>query len=696
MNFDSPTVRKILDDIRKDPADGSHWHHLLVACFDQKDSESFETYQIIAEALDQLAKKQNDRSVRGRTSRILLTSAQKEALYRLACQPLDIHTLTEVGRLLLEDFSRPAEAGRLFERAHRLAPSDADLVRWIEQCRNGSQPRPALAEDILPQDAPSGPLRSLARADVRRLMRMTSAVHPRLLGPSPTPAIQDAALPAPVTPSETIVPAENSKRQLLAALDALLDALIKEDLAQITAALPEVEKQAQDPITRGLALTLAARTLHRKADHEAALHTYQRALHALPEIASLHFAQASIYHELGRFEDAKNVYRGVISRFPRHDRAWANLGALHYHLGELTEAEACYRRALEIQPEAPAIWNDFASILTDRGQHPQALDALAEVIARAPHHPEAWLKRGLLLLEQNDLPAACEAIEHHITLHGASPLALTTMAIIQARSGESSEALHICQQLPDDPATAAARANAWMETALAFEQNDDFSQALDCLQQSAAIESANYAVWMRIGQICRRNQALDQAASAFLRAAELAPDQVLPWSELALTRYKMEQFAEAAEAFERAFSLFPEQAELSYNAGVAWEKAGRLPEAAAAYQRTITLQADHASARINLSQLYMQSNQPEKAISCLQGLVLVRPDYARAWFALGLIYEDIRQWNEAIRCLEKAIMIDASLREVWTHLAYVYRKEGREDDARRALLNAQPLTSPDT
>lgn len=689
MNFESPAVRKILDGIRKNPADSGHWHHLLIACFDQKDSESFETYQIVADAVDQLAQAQKLATVGGRTVRVLLASRQKEAFLRLSQHPLDIHAMTDVGKVLLEDFSRASDAKKLFERALRLAPSDADLVRWIERCGQPPAERAPAAGEIDTQDAPSGPVPGASsRSDVRRMMRMTSRVAPRLLGPaSSSPPTTPVPAPVPMAPARASVPEADFAR----AFDSVLDAINKDDLDALTRALPDLEKHAAAPPSRGLALTLAARTFHQHGRHDAALSAYQRALHALPEVASLHFAQASVYHELGRTEDAKNVYRGVIARFPNHDRAWSNLGAIHYELDEYPEAEACYRRALEINPASATLWNDFTTVLMERGDHARALQAVDELIQREPAHAEAWLKRGMILLEQNDLPGASDAIQRQLAAHGSSPLALATMAIIQARSGESAEAYQICRQMGADPSVAAALSNAWLETALVFEQNDDFPRALECLKQSVELDGGQTMAWVRLGLICRRNGALEESETALARATGTGPTEIRAWSELGLTRYKLGRHAEAAEAFDKAAALSSTSADWPYNAGVAWEKAGHPELAAKSYERAVDIQPDHASARINLGLVYVQLGLHEKAASCLQGLVLVRADYARGWFALGLVYEDIQRWDEAARSLERALGIDPTLPEVWSHLAYVYRKLGRDEEARAALLKAGPV-----
>lgn len=688
MNFESPAVRKILDGIRQNPTDSTHWHDLLIACFDQKDSESFETYQIVADAVNQLLQAQKLATANGRTVRVLLDSHQKEAFVRLSQHPLDIEAMTEVGKVLLEDFSRASDAKKLFERALRLAPTDADLVRWIERCGSPPSQRPPAAAEIAPQEAPSGPIPGASsRSDVRRLMRMTSRVAPRLLGPaSSTPPTTSVPAPISLASAPTSVPTADFAR----AFDAVLEAINAEDLDALTEALPDLEKHATTPSSRGLALTLAARTFHQLGRHDAALSAYQRALQALPEVASLHFAQASVYHELGRIEDAKNVYRGVISRFPNHDRAWSNLGAIHYELHEYPEAEACFHRALEINPASPTLWNDFTSVLMERGDYTRALQAVDELIQRDPSHAEAWLKRGMILLEQNDLPGARHAIQHQLATHGASPLALATLAIIQARSGNASEAYQICRQISADPSVAAALSNAWLETALVFEQNNDFPHALECLQQSVELDSGQTKAWLRLGLLYRRNGALDQAETALVRATKTDPTEARAWSELGLTRYQMGRHAEAAEAFDKAAALSATSADWSYNAGVAWEKAGNLEQAAQSYERAVELQADHASARINLGLVYVQLGLHEKAASCLQGLVLVRPDYARGWFALGLVYEEIQHWDQAARSLERALEIDPTLPEVWPHLAYVYRKLGRDEEARAALLKASP------
>jgi tetratricopeptide (TPR) repeat protein len=692
MNFDSPAIRRVLDAVRKDPADSAHWHHLLIACFDHKDSEAFETYQIIADAVDQLAQSQKLVTVRGQTSRVLLSARQKEAFIRISTDPLDVPALLDVGKVFLEDFSRAVDARKLFERALKLAPSDAEVVDWIRKCGESAVVRAPVAEEIEPQDVPSGTVTGRARTDVRRMMRMTSRVVPQLLGPAAAALAVDQArhVPAPVTLEVGRPGAFGPTSELLRSFDGLLDALHNEDLEALKKALLAVEKSAADPAARGMAMTMAALVFHHKGHHEDALIHYQRAIHALPEVASLHFAQASVYHELGRTEDAKNVYRSVIARFPNHDRAWSNLGAIHYELDEYPEAEACYRRALEIRPEAAALWNDFATVLMERGSHIRALQAVDELIQREPGHPEAWLKRGMILLEQDDLPGANDALHHQLEKHGTTALALATMAIVQARSGESKEALRLCKEMGGDPSVSAALSNAWLETALAFEHNDDFPQALICLKEAVSLNPEQTMAWVRMGLICRRNEAFDEAEIALEKAAQTDPVEVRAWSELGITRYKRGKYAKAAEAFDKAAALASSVADWPYNAGVAWEKAGQLESAARSYERAVDIQADHASARINLGLVYVQLGAHEKAASCLQGLVLVRPDYARAWFAIGIVYEEMKQWDESSRSLERAVQIDAGMLDAWMHLSYVYRKLGREDEAREALKRAKP------
>lgn len=692
MNYDAPTIRNILGAIRKDPLNTDYWHNLLIHCFDQKDPESFESYQILSDCLDNLVRAERLSGIgRGSDGKILLTLEQKQTLIQLSMEPNNTSALEALGRILLKDFGRHAEARRVLARAVQIDPVNAELAGWLERCGDGSATSPA-ALDIEPGEAPAVAAQSpKSKADIRRMLRVTSKVsHEEASQRPPAGDFSAARLPAPVALSAPIPSGSGGDSLFLAEFDRVLTKAMEGRLEDLAAGAAALARTAPGPAALAGALSLSAHILHAQGRHEAALDFYQQAIAAAPALSCLCFYQATIYHELGRHGEAKAVYRDVIGRFPDHARAWANLGVLHYELEQYDDAEVCLRKALALQPESAKMWSHLVSVLIERGDLEGALVAAGQLDALDPGNPEGSLKRGVIHLQMSDLVAAETALAGALEKDAGSVPAACYLAIVRARNGRVAEALELCGRAAGHPEIAPLVATAWLETALAFERVDDLPHALHCFKASVETDSSQSQAWMRIGLICRREGALEEAETALARAVEADPSEARAWSELGVTRYKVGRYPEAAEAFLKAASLAPTVSDWPYNAGVALEKAHRYDEAARAYERAVKVQTDHASARINLGLIYVQQGHPLKAASCLQGLVLIRPDYARAWFGLGLVYEGMRKWDESLRALEKAVQLDPSLLEAYGHLAYVYRKMDRTDEAEAAAAKAQP------
>jgi len=692
MNYDAPTVRNILGAIRKDPLDTEIWHNLLIHCFDQKDPESFESYQIISDCLDNLVRAERLSSIgRGSDGKILLTTEQRQTLIQLSLEPSNPVALEALGRILFQDFGRRAEAHRIFSRAAQIDPVNAELNQWLERCGDGAAISPA-ALDIEPGDAPTAPVQSQkSKEDIRRMLRVTSMVardtaHHR----PPVGDVSAAKLPAPVALSTAIPSGSDVEKDFLEQFDRLLTKAMEGRADDLTAGVDALAGRSPGPAAMAGALSSIAHIFHARGHFEAALELNQRAIAAAPTLTSLYFYQATIYHGLGRHAEAKAVYQDVIGRFPDHGQAWKNLGVLHYELEQYEDAEKCFRKALALQPGSAELWGHLVSVLIERGDLEGALGAVDQLVLVDPENRDAILKRGVIHLQMNDLAGAETALAEALEKDPESAHPLCYLAIVRARNGRVEDALELCGRAAGHSEIAPLVSTAWMETAIAFESVDDLPHAMQCFKASVEMDPSQARAWTRIGLICRREGALEESEMALAQAVKADPSEARAWSELGVTRYKVGRYPEAAEAFLKAASLAPTVSDWPYNAGVALEKANRSDEAARAYERAVKVQTDHASARINLGLIYVQQGHPLKAASCLQGLVLIRPDYARAWFGLGLVYEGMHKWDESVRALEKAVQLDTTLLEAHSHLAYVYRKIGRTADAEASTAKAQP------
>ncbi len=98
-------------------------------------------------------------------------------------------------------------------------------------------------------------------------------------------------------------------------------------------------------------------------------------------------ALARSYEELGKFEQARQVYQEALNRHGVHPGLQNNLCFSYYQEGKWQEAEACFRQALARNPGNPAARNNLGLLLCRLGRPEEARrlwrEAEGEAVAQA-------------------------------------------------------------------------------------------------------------------------------------------------------------------------------------------------------------------------------------------------------------------------------------------------------------------------
>ena len=74
-----------------------------------------------------------------------------------------------------------------------------------------------------------------------------------------------------------------------------------------------------------------------------------------PDFAEAWNERATLYWQLGRFEESVRDAKKTLALNPNHFGAWQGLGMCELHLGDLDEACRCIRAALRITPHDEAL-----------------------------------------------------------------------------------------------------------------------------------------------------------------------------------------------------------------------------------------------------------------------------------------------------------------------------------------------------
>ena len=102
-------------------------------------------------------------------------------------------------------------------------------------------------------------------------------------------------------------------------------------------------------------------------------------------------------HAAGKLDDAVAAYFTTLSKDPKNQFAYYNLGEIAQRQNRLTAAEAFYRLALEQDPKMESALFNLAIVRTNVGVTADAIALYKQVIAVNPNSAAAHFNLGLLL-----------------------------------------------------------------------------------------------------------------------------------------------------------------------------------------------------------------------------------------------------------------------------------------------------------
>lgn len=173
------------------------------------------------------------------------------------------------------------------------------------------------------------------------------------------------------------------------------------------------------------------------------------ALESVNPRARVHTELGAQYHARRQYSIALQELREALLADQTYAPAYNTLGLVHAALLEDKEAEANFRRALELAPEYSEAHNNYGHYLCARQRGAEAMTHF-ETAWRNPLYatPERALANAShCALRQGDNEGAERLAQRALVRAGNQPQALLTMAEIQFRRGQLTQARSMIQQL---------------------------------------------------------------------------------------------------------------------------------------------------------------------------------------------------------------------------------------------------------
>lgn len=401
----------------------------------------------------------------------------------------------------------------------------------------------------------------------------------------------------------------------------------------------------------------------------------------------------SIYSALqgGNFNEALNLIRPALTRFPNEAQLWTMQGVAY--AGEKNQGAALtsFRHAIKLSPDYLPALQGAAQIEYDEGK-PEAIPLIKHVLQLKPEDRTSYGMLALLEYQQKDCKAAVADFEKAGTLFDAQPAALHANAICLVRLKQFDRAevifkrtlalnpedarerrlLAAVQVMANHPADALTTLGPLLETkdpdadtlelaSRAHEGMKDTSEAVSLLRQAILLDPQNLNLYLDFANLSYAHDSFQVGIDVITDGLALQPNAAPLYFSRGVLYVQLAQYDKAEADFEKAYELDPNQSLSSAAQGLAAAQENNFDRALAKVQRALARKPDDAF------MLYLQADI----------LAARTSNPADADFQL------------AVRSARRAVSLQPTLGPGWSVLAKLDLEAGRykqaAEESRRAL-----------
>jgi protein O-GlcNAc transferase len=370
------------------------------------------------------------------------------------------------------------------------------------------------------------------------------------------------------------------------------------------------------------------------------------------------FKKAIEAHRGGAVENAKRLYREVLTADPENAAAYGNLAIIAAQQGDLASAERLMRQEIRLRPNTPAGYHNLGSVLQQQGRLADAIAAHRHAIKLKPGYAEAFLALGNGLRQQGNFEEAMGSYRAAVAARHDYPEAHNNIGVLlqtQGRLDQAAAAYHEAVKLR--PGFAEAQFN--------------------------------------LGTVLHQQHQLESAEAAYRRVIELAPGIAEGHNNLGTVLKDRGLLDEALAAFDQAIALQADYAEASYNRATVLQQQVRLEESLAAYGRAIALRKNYADAINNAGIVLQELGRASEAVDLYRQLLEQMPAHADACNNLGTALLAEGRADEARAAFERALAHQPDFPEAFCNLGNARRELGDLTGAIAAYRDALRLRPDD-
>ena len=154
------------------------------------------------------------------------------------------------------------------------------------------------------------------------------------------------------------------------------------------------------------------------------------------------FNLAVQHQKVNNLNQAKKIYKKILSYKPKFIEAHRNLGLIFQKLNEIEEAQKCYEEAIKINPNLAMVQYNLALIYEQVGEDNKAQICYEKVIEINSDIPDVHNNLGLLLQKKGRQKEAKKCFERAIEINPRYANAYNNLGTLDVEYGKYKEAIN--------------------------------------------------------------------------------------------------------------------------------------------------------------------------------------------------------------------------------------------------------------
>lgn len=372
--------------------------------------------------------------------------------------------------------------------------------------------------------------------------------------------------------------------------------------------------------------------------------TLQAGIKAEPTSIPLYLDLAVLYEGQQKRADAENALNSLSSALPKSPQAALGIGDFYRQTRNDDRAVAEYQRGLSIDPGNTAIEERMENLYLAKGETSQAAGVDNQLLKQSPNDVSVRVNHGRVLMAQ----------------------------------GKAAEAVQDLQKVAAD---AGGSPEAHYYLAMAYEQNNDLSQANGELQQTLRVAPSNP---LALTALVDLNFQQGKYSVAQLYADELVqknPADPRPHIMLGRILLKLAQVKQAGDEFAAAEKASPNDPTVHDALATFYAAQKNFPGAEAELKTASEEAPQSVEVLADYANLFIAEKQPAKAMTLVSGFIARNPNDSAAHFLLGQI--DMAQNNQpaALSETQKAVALDPKNVNAYLQMGQIYKDQGNNSAA---------------